>query len=573
MVKIARALLFVFALSCSTNDKLPADYLLHYTLGAEPSSFDPVKSENIVNAVMQRQILECLFEYDYATNDAQVSPLLATSVEISDDGIQYDILLRHDAQFFDPFEPALFDGRLRTLNAYDVLFCWLRQADARLNSDGWWAINDTFVGIKELHQATANPDATLAQQAFDAAVKDGIEGLQVMDDFHLRVRLQRRDPWFLNRLAMSYFSVYPHEAVESDQRSMRDQPVGSAVFYLEQFVPGQKVLLTRNANWRGDVPGNATGVEFQVVRDAQTPIEMFKRGLSDRLTLSANSAEQFLDENGVLKKSLVDDGVTVSDYPRSDISMLCFNMQDSEIGHVPADDAGNALRKQLRHALALAFPRAQWQDLLYQRLPFISATSFIPPNVGEQHQVYPWHDDLTQARQILEDAGYYSQHELPQVEFVLFGTDSMSVALGEIYSVALKEIGVECKLVAVPYAQQMQRAANGEAQIFVRNWTLDWPDSRLIYDTFKSDNIGGSINLSRFNNPPFDDLLDKLALAQDAPQRRQIEAQLDTILYDECPAMPIEHRQSWVLGSKRITNFKMRPFDLMPCKSYILKDD
>jgi ABC-type transport system substrate-binding protein len=107
----------------------------------------------------------------------------------------------------------------------------------------------------------------------------------------------------------------------------------------------------------------------------------------------------------------------------------------------------------------------------------------------------------------------------------------------------------------------------------VRNWTLDWPDSRLIYDTFKSDNIGGSINLSRFNNPSFDDLLDKLALAQDATQRQEIEAQLDAILYDECPAMPIEHRQSWILGSKRITNFKMRPFDLMPCKSYILKDD
>jgi ABC-type transport system substrate-binding protein len=319
--------------------------------------------------------------------------------------------------------------------------------------------------------------------------------------------------------------------------------------------------------------GDATGVEFQVVRDAQTPIEMFKRGLSDRLTLSANSAKQFLNENGELKKGLVDDGVTVSDYPRSDISMLCFNMQDSEIGHVPADDAGNALRRQLRHALALAFPREQWQDLLYQRLPFISATSFIPPNVGEQHQVYPWHDDLSQARQILEEAGYYSQHKLPQVEFVLFGTDSMSIALGEIYSVALKEIGVECELVAVPYAQQMQRAANGEAQIFVRNWTLDWPDSRLIYDTFKSDNIGGSINLSRFNNQPFDKLLDKLALAQDPTQRQQIEAQLDTILYTECPAMPIEHRQLWVLGSKRITNFKMRPFDLMPCKSYILKDD
>jgi ABC-type oligopeptide transport system substrate-binding subunit len=385
--------------------------------------------------------------------------------------------------------------------------------------------------------------------------------------------LQRRDAGFLNRLAMSYFAVYPHEAVEGDQRSMRDQPVGSAVFYLEQLIPGQKVLLTRNANWRGDMPGDATGVAFQVVRDAQTKIEMFKRGLTDRLPLSANGAKQFLNENGELKKNFVDDGVTVASYPHSDISMLCFNMQDSEIGNVPTDDAGNELRRQLRHALALAFPREQWQDLLYQRLPFISATSFIPPNVGEKHLAYPWHDDLTQARQILDNAGYYSQYELPQVEFVLFGTDQVSLALGEIYSVALKEIGIECKLVAVPYAQQMQRAENGEAQIFVRNWTLDWPDSRLIYDTFKSDNIGSSSNLSRFNNQRFDNLLDELALAQGAAQIRQIEAQLDAILYDECPAMPIEHRQSWVLSSKRITNFKMRPFDLMPCKSYILKDD
>jgi ABC-type transport system substrate-binding protein len=573
MVNIARVLLFVFALSCSTKDKTPADNLLHYTLGTEPSSFDPVKSDDIVNAVLQRQILECLFEYDYATNDAQVSPLLATGAEVSDDGLQYDILLRRDAQFFDPFEPTLFNDQLRGVNAHDVLFCWLRQADARLNSGGWWAVSDTFVGINKFHLATANSDATLAQQAFDDAVANGIEGLQVINDFHLRIRLQRRDAGFLNRLAMSYFAVYPHEAVEGDQRSMRDQPVGSAVFYLEQLIPGQKVLLTRNANWRGDMPGDATGVEFQVVRDAQTKIEMFKRGLTDRLPLSANGAKQFLNENGELKKKFVDDGVTVASYPHSDISMLCFNMQDSEIGNVPTDDAGNELRRQLRHALALAFPREQWQDLLYQRLPFISATSFIPPNVGEKHLAYPWHDDLTQARQILDNAGYYSQHELPQVEFVLFGTDQVSLALGEIYSAALKEIGIECKLVAVPYAQQMQRAANGEAQIFVRNWTLDWPDSRLIYDTFKSDNIGSSSNLSRFNNQRFDNLLDELALAQDATQIRQIEAQLDAILYDECPAMPIEHRQSWMLSSKRITNFKMRPFDLMPCKFYILKND
>jgi peptide/nickel transport system substrate-binding protein len=569
MTKITRILLLIFAASCSTSDKSTADNFLHYALGAEPSSFDPLKSGNLVNAVMQRQIIECLFEYDYATDAPQVEPLLANDYQISDDGLQYDIYLRQDVQFFDPFTPPLFDSQHRGLTAHDVLYCWLRQADARNNSDGWWAFDNTFVGIQEFHQATAHHDDALAQQAFDK----GVAGLTVVNDYHLRIRLQQKDPWFLNRLAMSYFSVYPHEAVENTERDMRDQPVGSAVFYLEEIVPGQKFVIAKTPNWRSQTTGTAAGADFQVVRDAQTPIEMFKRGVSDRLTLSATSAVHFLNQDGKLKPEFIENGVTISDYPRSDISMLCFNMEDSEIGSIANDDVGNEQRRQLRHALALAFPREQWQDLLYQRLPFISATSFIPPNVGDEHQIFPWHDNLDRARKILEDAGYYSEHPLPKLEFVLFGTDSMSNALGEIYAVALKEIGVECELIAVPYAQQMQRAANGEAQMFVRNWTLDWPDSSLIYNTFDGAHVGDNINLSRFSNKNYDALLNDLTQTSDAKLRQQIEAKLDEILYYECPAMPIEHRQSWVLGSKRIRNFKMRPFDLMPCKFYILNND
>ncbi|MFT7516811.1 MAG: oligopeptide transport system substrate-binding protein [Myxococcota bacterium] len=573
MIKIVSVVLLVITSSCSTDDATSSNNFLHYALRSEPASFDPIKSANLVNAVLQRQIIECLFEYDYATDGSDVVPLLAERYQVSDDGLQWDIYLRQDAEFFDPFTPPLFEKQRRLVTANDVLYCWLRQADVRNNADGFWAMEHVFAGIQDFHEATADADEQMAQAAFDAALRDGIEGIQVVDDHHLRVRLQYSDPWFANRLAMSYFAVYPPEAAQQTQRGMRDQPVGSAVFHLQNFTPGQEVVLARTEDWRDPSLLTAHGINFQVVRDEQTTIELFKRGASDRLTLSHSSAEHFINDAGELKQEFIDAGMSIADYPRSDISMLCFNMRDREIGNIANDALGNQRRRQLRHALALAFPRQQWQDLLYQRLPTITASAFIPPNVGAAHQVYPWHDSLEQAREILKDAGYYDTHTLPSVEFVLFGTNPLSIALGEIYAVALKKIGIECKLVAVPYAQQVQRAVNAEAQIFVRNWSLDWPDSSLIYNTFSSANEGTEINLSHFNNSEFDELLQQLALCRD-PQRRQIlEAQLDAILYSECPAMPIEHRQSWVLASRRITNFKMRPFDLMPCKFYQLAND
>jgi peptide/nickel transport system substrate-binding protein len=147
------------------------------------------------------------------------------------------------------------------------------------------------------------------------------------------------------------------------------------------------------------------------------------------------------------------------------------------------------------------------------------------------------------------------------------------VALGELYVAALGELDINCSLLAVPYAQQIQKAVSGEAQMFIRNWSLDWPDSSLIYNTFNSNNIGTETNLSHFANSEFDSLLLQLRACSDQNQRQQLEQQLDDILYAECPAAPIEHRQSLVLSSNKISNFKMRAFDLMPCKSYKLNND
>ena len=569
---IVRVSIILVASSCSTGKPKSTENYLQFVLRSDPASFDPLHSANFANAVLQRQILECLFEYDYATDDAKTIPLLAKQFTVSEDRLQYDIFLRDDAQFFDNFSPALFPDQVRSVNAHDVLYCWLRQADARNNSDGYWALKDTFAGVKEFHLSTAGT-ADAAEIAFNNAILSGIEGIKVVDDYHLRLRLQQPDPWLQNRLAMSYFAVYPREAVETTARNMQDQPVGSGVFYLDEFTPGQNVTLTRTPKWREKNVGAPAGVSFQVIRDLQTTIELFKQKQNDRITISFASADHFLNNEGELKKDFINQGIGLSHSPRPDITMLCFNMTDSSIGNIKGDTAGNLRRKELRHALALAFPRDQWIDLMHQGLPSLLAKSFIPPSTSADHLTFPWHDDLDLARQILTAAGYYSDFELPQLEFVLFNTDPLSIALGEIYATSLKRLGIECKVTPTPYAQLLEQAVRGEAQLFVRNWALDWPDSSLIYSTFDGDLVDTNINLSHFSNEKFDELLGQLRLCTDQSQRILIEQQLDAILYEECPAVPLEHNLSLILSSSRISNFKIRRFDHLPCKSYLLTND
>jgi peptide/nickel transport system substrate-binding protein len=359
------AFIVVAVCACAKQPSTTDSKVLNYSIRSEPASFDPIHSAYIVNAALQRQILECLFEYDYDSDGAELSNLLVETYEVSDSGLIYDFHLNTDAEFFDPFTPPLFEGsQRRAVTANDVLFCWLRQADARNKGEGWWAMRDTIVGLDDFHQQTLALEPGVAQAAVDEALVNGIAGLQVINSTHLQVNLVRPDPMFLNRLAMSYFAVYPHEAVSTDERSMDAQPVGSGAYFLDSFLSGQSVSMAKTPQWRLNYVDAAEKINFEVIRDNQTTIEMFKRGNTDRLTLSHLSADQFLNEQLQLKPEFVEKGVTMSDYPRSDTTMLVFNMDDPDIGHIAGDTHGNNNRRQLRKALSYAFPRQQWQQLL-----------------------------------------------------------------------------------------------------------------------------------------------------------------------------------------------------------------
>jgi peptide/nickel transport system substrate-binding protein len=550
-----------------------------FALSREPQGFDPMLNAEMIDAMMQRQVLECLTEYDYLADDASVIGQLAESLEPSDDGLVWHIKLREDSYFHDPFDPPLWPDRKRPVVARDVLYSWLRLADARSNSKGFWAMDGILRGVDAFRAATAALDPEVADAAMADALENGIEGIRVLGRHELVLRLEQPDPLLPNRLAMSYFAVYPYEAVTRDGRSMRDQPVGSAPFVVDYWLPGQTLLLKRTPDWREEVSPFGDGallpyldeVSFHVVRETATRQEMFRAGEVDRLAVGRSARKLFLDERLQLLPRFEQRGIRLFDYALADTTMLCFGMEDPVVGDLPGDEEGNRKRRALRRALALAFPYDLWSSTIRGDLPAQQARGFLPPVVpgASSLPTSQWNRlDLEEAAAQLAAAGYPDGHGLPQLEFLLSGTDPVTRSVGDLYVASLARIGIRCRAVPMSYGEQLQRARDGDAQMFLRAWVLDWPDGALVLQLFHGPQANTGVNLSRFMDPAFDELFESYRALPEGAKRLELLRAMHEILERQLPAVAIDHRRARMLVQPWLDNFHVHLFNAFYCKYY-----
>ncbi len=548
-----------------------------FTLRVAPQSFDPIRAVPVIDAIMQSQVLEGLTTYDLSTSPPSIKGQLATSWTVSDDGLQWDFQLDSKARFFDPFSPALWKQPQRAVIAQDVLTSWLRQADARDVSGGYWTMEGVFVGIEEFRASTAALDPAQANAAFAKAVHNGIAGIQVLGTHHLRVRLQRPDPHLLDRLAMPFYGVYPAEAARHEERNMTDEPVGSAAFYLADWIPGQQVTLHATPKWRGQEGAENGGqpylqkAQFQVVHEASTSEEMFLRGTTARLSLSPQNSKRFLNDNFELLEQWASKGYRLHAIDNLDLTMLAFGMDDPVIGHIPGDTKGNQRRRLLRLAIAHAFPYEAWSQSIRKDLPIVPARNFLAPGIlgAEELPELSWRKrDLKQAKAYLAQAGFPGGKGLEPLEFLLTGTDPWSRSTGDLVVAGLAEVGIRVTPLPMPFQEQVKRAQSGDAQLFLRAWVPDWPDGALILQNFYGELVGTSVNLGHLADPEFDELFRQYRSLAEGEERNKLAQALCARLENLVPAVPIDHRRSMILTQPWLGGVTIAVQELFDLRSY-----
>ncbi|MDN3310574.1 ABC transporter substrate-binding protein [Microbacterium oryzae] len=208
--------------------------LVYATGDAEPTCLDPHVGGNYPQALLSTQYLEPLFGRDA---EGAIQPWLATDWETSGDGLTWDLTLRDDVSFTDgtPFDAEAVKANIEHL-----------QDPSTASSTGYLAVEQ-------------------------------IDEIEVVDAAHVRLRLSTPKSALLEALSQPWTAMESPAGIARGQDENCQAPIGTGPFVVDEWVPQQRVVLSRNddyvaTNPEADHDGAAhlDGIEWRFIPDAAT---------------------------------------------------------------------------------------------------------------------------------------------------------------------------------------------------------------------------------------------------------------------------------------------------------------
>ena len=213
-------------------------------------NFDPHWNQLIAYRVfINSNVFDSLTKLD---KDMRIVPMLATSWEISDDGLVYTFHLREGATFHNG----------RPVVADDVVFTGDR--------------------IRE-------------QQTTSATKMDTVESVQALDDHTVQFTLKA--PWapFLEDVAA--LAIVAEETVDT----LSEEPIGSGPFRFVEWVPNDRIVLEKNPDY--DIPGmpRLDRLVIRMLPDGASALTNLEAGEVDAVyEVQASDADRFTGRDDIL---------------------------------------------------------------------------------------------------------------------------------------------------------------------------------------------------------------------------------------------------------------------------------
>ena len=538
---------------------------LHVAFPIAETGFDPQASYDIYSSDVCRAIFDSLYAYDYFARPVRLVPNTADGMPvISDGGRTYTIRLKRGIYFAaDP----VFKGKRRELTADDYVYSIKRIADPKVRSYWLYLLEKNLVGLDPV-LAKARATGALDYEA-------GIEGLQAIDRYTLRIRFQRPDFAFQWWLTTVQFAAVAHEVVDAYKDAsnrVMDHPVGTGPYVLKQWTRGQRIVLEANPGFR-DVryPAPAAGdaaiakglagrplpivgrVEISIIEEAQPRLLAFDTGALDYARVPPTLAEKML-AGPALRPELAKRGVVLHREVEPSISFFFFNLDDPVVGGYTPD------KLALRRAISMSFDRdAQIRQLLNGQA--IPANQPVPPPLygHDPKYVARYGYDPAAARGLLDKFGYRDRdgdgyRETPDgkpLTIVLASTtEAAARASDELWKRCLDAIGVRVTFLKNKWPELNKMSEAGQLMMWGLGWISAIPDGRDYYSYFYSPNIGMS-NDARMRLPAFDALFERSLALPEGPERTALFDRMSDLVYDYAP---------WVLTNYPYQNVVAQPW-------------
>jgi len=484
---------------CSgSNSGASAKDTFVFAQGADPRGLDPAMIDDGESAMVIVNVYEGLTKYNDKTT--AIEPCLATSWDISDDGLTYTFHLRPNVKFQDgtPFN-----------------------ADAVKKSID--------------RQLPPNDTSNMPYADFTFGYVDHVEAV---DDLTVKIVLTQPCTPFLANLAMSQAApiTSPTAVAKSTTGDINESPVGTGPYKFVSWEKGVAVTLVRNEDYWGDKPP-IKNLIFQIIPDNSARAAAMMAGKID--------AMNGLDAPDV--DSVKNSGAQIFSADGMNINYMAFNTTRAPFNN-----------KDLREAVVSAINVPEMVQSLYLGYsePAYSVLPTFMPGYDANVKPYPY--DVDKAKQLLQQAGADNL----TINMITYTNprpynSATGTKLAEAIQTYLSKVGVTCNITQYDWTTYKDKVSQGEGDVCFYGWIGDNGDP----DNFMNllDDPSMSMNAAGYNNPAYHDLIVKAAATPNGDARYAMYGQMEQIVADDAVWLPISHAQSMAAYGKNVNNFFIHP--------------
>jgi peptide/nickel transport system substrate-binding protein len=437
-------------------------------LSAEPDKLDPTLARSLNSRYVFNAMCEKLYDVDA---EARIVPQLATALPmVSDDGLTVTIPVRDGVKFADgtPFDAA--------------------------------AVKSTFernLTLKESGRKSELGPITSVDAPDARAVV-----------VHLKTPFAPLTAALADRAGM----IMSPTALKGLGQNFSSAPVCVGAFKFTKRVPQNSIELSKDPNYYDAAKVHLDSISYRIITDANIRAANLRSGdvqVAD--SLSALDVPKLLTEKSlsVLRsQSLGYQGVS-------------FNVGNVDGVGTPAKkiDRPSAQDPRVRQAFEYAIDRAALVKVIFNDVNVVACSPISPKSeftTPAAQQCTP--HDPAKAKQLLSEAGVTTPYPIT----MLTSNNPDSLRFAQALQSLVKDGGFDLLIAPVEFASLLDQQDRGDFELLQIGWSgrVD-PDANITNFV----GTGASQNVSGYNDPSLDAILDKARQAQDMAARRELYAQ------------------------------------------------
>ena len=473
---------------------------LTVSLTSAPSKLDPIHYSGAYEGQIICAACDRLIEY----NDelTEFVPSLATSWEVSDDGITYVFQIREGVTF----NPSDYHDR-RPLTAEDVAYSLNRSA-----------------------------------QFSDNARLSMLDKAEATGDLEVTCTLTNACAAFLTALTDAGNSIIAQEDVEGYGDSFNRNVCGTGPFKLVEFSLDERATLEANEEYWLTRP-NVDTLVFRFITD-------LTQNANAAVTGEVDIATDLMGE--AIATVQASDAVEVLTTQALQISYIRFNSRDEIEGRAnPLADVN------VRKALAMA---ADWDAIRTALFKYDDAVpGYLPIPFGSwaydpsQESLAPSFD-IEQAMQLMADSGYASGFDIS-----MYVTNNQArVDLATMLQAYWSVLGVNLTPVIGEWGSYSDAVCGGKADTYAMSWSW-YPDPYFFLNNLFASNQTTAIgNGAGYVNAEVDDLLLKAVQTNDQDERAKYYQQVIEIAMNDCVGVYYAVPNVFYAKNPRVHDFAQR---------------